>query len=93
MYCTRSSQAGYRQGLDGLSISRTNGYIVGDFHQDGSLLSFRNLFLKTLSAAIVGKRSNSSVKPTPQLREEVDRTVSGPAEIDAPCDTLVFEMG
>ena len=76
--------------MGGLSISHTNGYIGGDFHEDGRLLSFRNLFLNTLSAAIVGKRSNSSVKRTPQLREEVDRTVSGPVEIDAPCDTLVY---
>jgi hypothetical protein len=34
------------------------------------------------------------VKRTPQLREEVGRTVSGPVEIDASCDTLVVsEVG
>ena len=94
MYYTRVQPSRFPPRLGWLSISHTNGNIAGDFHEDGRLLSFRNLFLNTLSAAIVGKRSNSSVKRTPQLREEVGRTVSGPIEIDAPCDTLVVsEMG
>jgi hypothetical protein len=83
--------------LGGVSISHTNGYIAGDFHEDGRLLSFRNLFLNTLSAAIVGKRSNSSVKRTALFREEVGRTVSDSAEIDeeihALCEALVASKG
>jgi hypothetical protein len=68
------------------------------FTKTAGLLSFRNLFLNTLSPAIVRKRPNSSVKRTPLLREEVGRTVSGSAEteeeIDAPCnDLVVFEGG
>jgi hypothetical protein len=56
-----------------------------------------NLFLKTLSPAIVGKRPNFSVKRTPLLREEVGRTVSGPAkieeEIHSLCGALVASEG
>jgi len=59
--------------------------------------SFRKLFLKTLSPAIVGKRPNFSVKRTPLLREEVGRTVSGPAkieeEIHSLCGALVASEG
>ena len=55
------------------------------------LVSFRNLFhlfLNMLSPAIVAKRRNSSVKRTPLLREEVDRTVAGPAKIDEQIHSL-----
>jgi hypothetical protein len=55
------------------------------------------LFLKTLSPAIFGKRANFSVKRTPLLREEVGRTVSGPAkieeEIHSLCGALVASEG
>jgi hypothetical protein len=61
------------------------------------LLSFRNLFLNTLSPAIVGKRPNSSVKRTPLLREDAGRTVLDPAEIEeeihALCDVLLASEG
>jgi hypothetical protein len=61
------------------------------------LLSFRNLFLKMLSPAIVAKRRNSSVKRTPLLPDEVGRRVSGPAKIEEEmhslCDALVASEG
>jgi hypothetical protein len=61
------------------------------------LLSFRNLFLNTLSPAIVLKSPNSSVKRTPLLREDVGRTASDPAEIEeeihALCDALLASEG
>jgi hypothetical protein len=57
-------------------------------------LSFRNFLRKHAFSRYCWQKIQSSVKRTPQLREEVGRTVSGPVEIDALCDTLVVsEVG
>jgi hypothetical protein len=67
----RAKQVSAKAG--GLSISHTNGYIAGDFHEDGRLLSFREFVSKHAFSRYCSQKTQVFVKRTALFREEVRR--------------------
>jgi len=97
MNYTRVEPSRFPPRLGDLSISQTNGYIAGDFHEDGRLLSFREFVSKHAFSRYCSQKTQFFVKRTALFREEVGRTVSDSAEIDeeihALCEALVASEG